>query len=453
MLDRFLARDTSPAWFFLLLFVVYTATAHYDGSVVNDVHSAAHAAWSLATRGTLDLSGLDLPYDQAWTADVDGALYSNRFPGVILAGVPMYLLLQPELPTVAPSAMAAALAAASGVTAMLVALRRLLPLRRAWGAAAVLGLGSAVWSVAADGLWSHGVTVLWLGLLVAGLAVAGRARAVVVVAAAMAVLTRPHLAVALAVTAAWLWRRDRAGALATAAGLLLGSAVFLVYGRLLFGEWSLMGPYEVYDYDRAVREDATGLSNPILWRGENLAMALVSTRVGLLAAYPALLLTVWALARRVRSAPTLPVALALGGVAYALVAVMMTRVSGGSGFWGNRTLIESVFLVWPLLTWALSEHRGGRVFRGLLAVTIAWSVLFHSLGALTRPAGGPDGESLFHWQVPSGLREAEPWQLGVVLLLALAAGALTWRVQAPGTVRDDPGPEPLREHRLDRADA
>ena len=245
MLDRLLRLSTAPAWFFLLLFGVYAATAQYGGTVFNDIHSTAHASWSLATRGTLDLSSVDLPYEQAWTVSVGDAEYSNRFPGVILAGTPFYLLMQPDLPVVAPSALAAALASALGVTGMLLALRHMLPMRWAWGAALLLALGSGVWAVAADGLFTHGVTTMWVGAVAAGIAKSGRRQGLVVVGAAMSVLTRPHLSVALGCTALVLWRHDRRSALAILSGVAIGSAAFVLYGRVVFGTWSIMGPYKV----------------------------------------------------------------------------------------------------------------------------------------------------------------------------------------------------------------
>ncbi len=241
---------------------------------------------------------------------------------------------------------------------------------------------------------------------------------------------------ALAVAAVVLWRRDRAGALALLLGVSVGAAGLLLYGRVLFGEWSLLGPYALYGPDRALQDGVASGASPLLWRLENAAMALVSPRVGLLPAHPGLLLALWALAHRVRDAPRLPVALALGGLAYAVVAVVLTRVSGGSGFWGNRTLLEAVVLVWPLLLWAVAGHRGGRVFRLLLSLTVAWAVAFHALGALLPFVGGPAAESLLHWQVPSALR-GEPWRVVAAGLLGVVAGATTWRLPrpaAPGAV-------------------
>lgn len=427
--ESVLARPTVPAWFFLVLVSVYLATAHYGGDVVNDVHSAAHAAWSLATRGTLDLTGLDLPYDQAWVVEVGDAEYSNRFPGVIAAAVPLYALARPELPLVWPSAASAAVAAAVGVTAVLVGLRRLVPHRHALAGAAFLGLGTGVWAVGADGLWGHGITTMWLGLACAGLACGSRGRALAAVAAAGAVLTRPHLGVGLVVAAAVLWRRDRAGAVALAVGSAAGGAAFLLYGRLLFGEWSLTGGYDPAFLDVTRVGELDSDQDPVLWRLLNLGHAVMATRVGILPAYPVLVPIVWALAKVARSVPRATLAWAVGAVVYVVLQLAMNRVSGGAGFWGNRVLVEAVVLAWPLAAAAVAVHAGGRLWRAVFAVTTAWTVGFHALGSIgPSPAvSDPDepGNPWF-WQVPWALAETEPWRLAVVAAMAPAAGSLAW---------------------------
>lgn len=429
MLDRLLRTTTAPAWFFLLLFLVYAVTAHYGGHVVNDVHSAAHAAWSLATRGTLDLSGLQLPYEQTWTVRVGDEVFSNRFPGVILSAVPLYWLVHPAQPTVGPGALTAALSSAVGVSAVLLGLRQQqVPLRWAWASASLLGFGTAVWSVAADGLWTHGVTTMWLGLVYAGTVLGGRWRGVVVLAAAGAVLTRPHLAVALVLVALLLARPRPGRAIPVVIGVALGTGAYLLYGRMVLGEWSLTGAYDadVLSPTRIGVPDPQG-ENPALWRLENLTMAFVAVRVGLLPCYPGLAPALWA-ARRFRRAPREMIGLAAGGLAYFVVSVLINRVSGGSGFWGNRTLLESVVLCWPLLTWSVASHRGGLLWRGLLSAGIAWSVFFHGLGAVTSsPAPDRDGSIMF-WQVPAGLLQVPVAGVAIMFVLAAFSAWAAWRL-------------------------
>jgi hypothetical protein len=436
VVDRLLALRTAPAWFFLILTSVYLATAHYGGNVVNDVHSAAHAAWSLATRGTLDLSGLELPYDQAWTVQVGDAEYSNRFPGVILSAVPLYAVVRPDDPLVGPSAATGALATAVGVTAVLVALLRLVSHRQAYAAAALLGLGTGVWAVAADGLWTHGIAVMALGLALVGTVVGGWTRVVVVLGAAWAVLTRPHLAVALGVVALALWRRDRGAAVALAAGTALGALAFLLYGRLLLGQWSLTGAYDssFVDLASANNGDEGPVDNAWWWRLENLGTALIGPRIGILPAYPVLLPALWALIKVRRDLPWTALAWGLGGLTYAVVQLALLRASGGVGFWGNRTLIESVVLIWPLAACAVAAHAGGRLWRVALAVTVAWTVGFHALGAVS-PSPAPSNPEAsfdpFYWQVPSGLAATSTAASAAVVLLALAAGFVAWTVSRP----------------------
>lgn len=424
------------------LAALYLLTAHYGSLHVNDVRAAASAAWSLAVRETLDLSGLGLEEGEDWVVPVGDALYTNRFPGVVLLAVPAYALAHLVAPSAGPvpgpGAATAALASAAGVVAMAVGLRAVVPARTALLSALALGVGSGVWAVAADALWSHGATTLWLGLVCLAV-LRGGPWLLTAGAAAAAVLSRPHLALAGAAAAATLWRSERRTAVALLVGSATGAVAYVAWVRALFGVWSLAGPYAVFDYARVLEDDPGRDGGEWRWRLDNVGSAVLSPRYGLLAAQPAALLLLVAWVRDRIAVPPRVMALALAGLAYGLVQVLLSRISGGNGFWGGRTLLEVVVLAWPLGTWLLAHSRRGAWWWAATATAVAFAVGTHTLGALT-PTPPPQGDpptDVFFWQVPAALAAAPlPLLLAVAGAASLAWAATFWLVRPRARRRD-----------------
>jgi hypothetical protein len=139
----------APLWFQAVLvgavtLLVYLPTAWFGDRQNTDTWAAVLPAWQLAQGGTLDLSGYDggIP----WRVEVGDATYTNRFPGVIAAGVPFYALLgSPAEPTIYPGAVAAAFWAAAAVAVAFAVAARLVRRRAALAAAAVLALATPTW--------------------------------------------------------------------------------------------------------------------------------------------------------------------------------------------------------------------------------------------------------------------------------------------------------------------
>lgn len=437
-----LERSTAPAWFFLAIATVYVTTAHYGPLLWVDVYGAALPAWNLAQTGSLDLSAFDR-VGQVFV-DVDGQRLSNRFPGVVLVGVPGYLMSSAftDRFLTGPQAVTAALLAATSATVMLLLLRRYVPTPWAYAGAGLFALGTSSWSVAADGMWTHAPAALWLVLIM--WCVTGSGPPVVAaLPAALAVLTRPHLAAALLFMSLLLWRRDRRAAAWTLAGAVVGLAAYLVYARLLFGGWSLNGGYNdsFFDVEKEMQTDwLTGYST-LAWRVENFALLIVSPRFGLLACFPFLVPAVVALAYvRRRVAPELW-AFALSGTAYAAVAVTVARISGGTGSWGNRTVSELVVLAIPLLVFAAATHRGGWLWRLSLTLSVAWAVSFQALGAVTpspAPMNADNRIDVWFWQVPAALATIGTSERVLVLLAGALAALVAWRLTHHGAARHEP---------------
>ena len=80
-----------------------------------------------------------------------------RAPGVVVAGLPGYLVAGQDHMTLGPAWVTAALLVALTVVLMFLALRSRLSVRRSLLGSAALALTTPVWTVSADGIWPHTV--------------------------------------------------------------------------------------------------------------------------------------------------------------------------------------------------------------------------------------------------------------------------------------------------------
>jgi alpha-1,2-mannosyltransferase len=375
---------------FFPLFLLFTATASYDGHQVNDAIAAAVPAWQVANEGTLTIPA-DAPKNHWWVETPEGRRVSNRFPGVIGFAVPFYLLTRGSAPrpTVPEASLAAAFAAALAVALLAVALRPLVGDRLAAVAALLLGLGTNTWSVSASVLLTHGPAQLWLAV---GLLAASRGVwPATAPAYALAVLTRPHLVLVPVVAAAWHAVRDRLwrAALWLAAGAAAGLGLLVAYNHHVYGAWSLQGGYEDSVGDALGSRGLVGLA-------VNLLGTLFSPARGLLGFSPFVLFLLVGVRPAWRAAPSWARSAALGGAAYLLLQLQANRFSGGTGFYGYRLPLEALTLATPLLVLAYREWVAPVRWRRLvLAVLVAYSVAVQVLGAV--------------WFADDGPAEASPW--------------------------------------------
>lgn len=370
---------SAPTWFQGALlgsgvFLAFVLTAWYGGRQNTDTWAAILPAWQLGQFGSLDLDGYDggIP----WKVDVDDHVYSNRFPGVILAATPFYALLgSGGEPTIYPGGVAAAFWAAAAVAVCFAVCRRLVPARVALAATLIFAFATPTWSVSADAMWTHGPNQLWLLL---GILFLGSARPVLAgLSAAMTVLIRPHMAVAWAGAGLYhLWSSRRVSHfLLFSLTTLLGAALLVLYNWQVFGHANLLGGY------RSDHLEAGGVGPTVFV--VNILGSLISPHRGVLLLTPFLWLLIPGLRPAWSTAPDWVRAAAVAGLCYALVQLYLIRFIGGHGFYSYRTMIEPLTFLVPLLVcsyqaWTTLTPGRKAAFQGLVVL----SVSFHAFGAV-----------------------------------------------------------------------
>ncbi|MBM7515400.1 hypothetical protein [Nocardioides nitrophenolicus] len=412
-------RAWVPAVLLAVLAVGYGVTAS-RGAVSLDVWSANLASWSIGTTGTplTDLDRFPALADNdlraTWVVQrADGRDVVGRAPGTVAAAVPAYALAHlfgASGMSIVPGGLTAALLTAIAITLLFLALRERLGERPALAASLVLGLTTPVWSVAADGVWPHTLTVLgilgmawaaererwWLLGLFGGVALWGRLHAAVICAVVGLLL-------------AW-WRRRPDLLLKTGAacGAMLG--LMMVWTQWMYGRWDPTAAYDVGVFVSIAQDQ--GLD------GLNLAGFLVSPGRGMLVWTPILVLLLPALVRSWRALPDWSRALAVGGVGYTAVQLALNAFKGGEAFFGYRIGLELLACLAPAL--ALSTPRIGTVGRRLLVPVIVAQAAVFGFGALAGPDTAPRISST--WDSNELVaRVADQPAYSIALLLACAA--------------------------------
>jgi hypothetical protein len=371
---------------FLVLGPIYALTANWTTLQSNDPRSAALAGWQVATTGSLAM-------DPSWPEDAiswgaegrDGHLYSNRFPGIVAVSSLAYAIVaraapadeSPAHPYLVPlwPATTAAIVIAIAAVVMTYRVFRVVDVPRwvAGSATAFVALGTPVWSVSADALWTHGLTHL---LLMGGLVAMQRGRLLTTgLWLAVAATVRPHLVVVGVVLAARQpsWRRRVPLLVLPAVGILIVAA----YSFAIFGQVLPAAGYsvEALGENAPIRSPRNLLANLTAWLTDPLRGVLIYVPLAALAlpGVPA----AW------REAPAWVRDAAVAGLFYAFVQLSVIRASGGTFFFGHRTTIEALVLAAPLLL--LSVHRlMTRLPLGRIAITVValTSVATHAFGAV-----------------------------------------------------------------------
>jgi alpha-1,2-mannosyltransferase len=355
------------------LAATYVLTANYTSRQSYDTISTALPSWRLAQSGNLDLT--EYAGWSSWIVPVGDDWVSNRFPGAIAWGAPFYVALGREVPTILPASIAAMVATMVAVIVVRAVTAGLVGSQMATIGAMVLALGTGMWSVAADALWTHGPAAMFLAG--AMLAASRNRHALVGLCLGGAVLCRPHLTVAgvIFIVAMRCYSRNSRWAV-QGAGLLLGIAVLTLYNVYVFHSPSPLGGY---DPAHVVASSAKLAALP-----QQIAGGLVSPARGLLVYSPVLVLMAASLHRawKVGSPPWVKSA-AWGAAAYAAAQLYLVRFTGGDRFYGARVLLESLVLIWPLLVismaWTLA--RGAWLARAGLAISASASILLVGVGA------------------------------------------------------------------------
>ncbi|GGI08492.1 hypothetical protein [Egicoccus halophilus] len=403
-------RDVlAAAALLLVLAVLYLATASRGPAQVNDTRAATVASWSLGTRGDPALPSAWPPSHNYWgTTAPDGRVFVNRFPGVAYWAAPAYALASlgdqrpapahPFLVDRRPAGRMAAITAALAAVGLFAVLRTVTGRRPALLGAGLFGLGTSLWSVAADALWPHAPACLALAGVLLGWR---RQRPVVAAAAAgVAVLVRPHLVVAIGVLALVAWRdRERRASAAMTAGAGLGLALLSAYSWWAFGTLLPVAGYDTAGH-------LGGLVDHSPWQTlRAFALALVGTERGVLRYSPVVAGALVALLLARRRVPGWALGSALAGLVYLFVQVRAVGHRGGAHFFAYRVTLEPLLLATPALVAAsvaaVREHRWVGPVLGLLGLA---SVGIHGFGAVV---GGIDATTTSRWEhIDRSVREA-----------------------------------------------
>jgi hypothetical protein len=390
--------------------LLYLLTATWSSAQISDAYGAAWAGWTLVHHGTFDLTsaaGFHASPDSYIT--VGDEVRAARMPGVLLVAVPFHALLGwSGAAATTTGTLCAALLTAAAVANVAVVLARLVPLPSALAGAATLGFGTALWTVAADQLWSHGPDALWLSCAL--LALSRRSPWAFGACLGLAVATRPHLAVVAAcVGTAWAVH-DRSVARLLQVGLpsAAGLAFVVWWNSWYHGTGSVAGGYG-YAAPNLARPPAESGGDYL----EAVLGTLVSPACGLLLYSPVVLLALLALRRHRRVAPWWASAAAAGGCLYLAVQLRISPhfVGGGGGFFGNRYAVEALVLATPLAVCVLHAWCTGSVPRRVLtAAAAALGVAQHAYA-----------EVLTYALVGEG--SADAWTTWYPLLMARFAGS------------------------------
>lgn len=402
--------------------LIYLLTATY-GVVSNDVTATNVLSWQLATTGTSvfteeTFAPLDEhPLRATWiTASSDGHEVIARLPGGVVAAIPAYWMLGGDTFSVVPGSISAAVITALSVVLFALTLQHRLPRREAALASLIFGLSTPVWSVAADAMWPHTITVLgicgmawaasrdrwWLVGLLGGVAIWGRL----------------HVAVIVALVGILVGIRRREVGLIVRVGLGSGALLALqsVWTRSIYGSWTPTATYGLAVGDNPFNSSDNPLVNQLgFW---------VSPDRGLLVWTPVIVLLLPAL---VRSWPTLPDwsrALVWGGLTYTTIQGLRNPFDGGDTFYGYRLTLELLACAAPAL--ALASTSMGRHARRAFGPVLAFQTVVISFGAISarRASGGVDDI----WTSHTLLSEMNPPLLLGFLAACFALGLLGQRL-------------------------
>jgi len=355
-------------WAVLLLSgVLFLATAAYS-SVSGDAWTANVASWQIATTGspwldTVHTPALDAnPLRDVWVRQLpSGHEVIGRSPGAVIAGLPAYALAGSGTFSLVPGAVTAAVIATVSVTLVFATLRQHLAERDAGLAALIFGLSTPMWSVAANGIWPHTITVLgvcgmawassrnkwWLVGLFGGIALWGRL----------------HVAVIVAVVGLLVGWRRRDPAVTMQVSLVSGLFLALqcVWTRWMYESWNPMSSYDTDPFENFLSEHGIDLINHLgLW---------VSPGRGMLIWTPLILVLLPAVIGSWRRLPDWSTALVWGGLAYTILQGTLNRFSGGDTFYGYRLTLELLACLAP--AFALSAVNLGRIAGALFPYVLA----------------------------------------------------------------------------------
>lgn len=371
-------RWLGPALVFAVTAPIYVAT-RARGVVNVDAYVNSLTAWQLARTGRPYMDTVAIPPNMSnfFFDAANGHLVTARTPAQILLAVPFYLSSSARQAdfTVAPGGMCAAVLTALALALFFSAIRARLGSGRAFASTLVLGLTTPVWTVSADALWTHPVTVL--GLCGSAWAAARDRWLLAGAWLGLAMLARPHVAVVAAALGLGLAiaRRTVVPAIAIAVPTLCALVLLATWNGVVLGSWGVSSGY------------AQGLGDVVPGGGDvatpgylvNLAGFLVAPDRGLFVWTPLVLVLVPALVRSWGDLPDWSKALGVGGVLYLLVQCSLNVFGGSDAFFGYRLMLEPLVAAAPAFAFAAPDM--GPRARAVLPLVIGYQAAVMACGA------------------------------------------------------------------------
>jgi hypothetical protein len=411
----------APALLFAVAVTVYSLTIAH-GVISLDVWSANFGSWHLARAGNPWIEGIRIPLLDSnplrheWVLETHGHTVIGRSPGVIAAAVPAYWLLHPGEFSTTPGGLTAAVLTAGAVTLLFQGLRRSLPQRHALLAALVFAFATPVWSVAANGVWPHTVTVF--GICGMTWAASGNRWWWAGFFGGITLWGRLHAALIVAVLGLLVGVRRRSWTIVVKVGLVSSGFLLLisVWTHWMYGTWNPTASYDTSPFEDYASEHRFSIVNQLgFW---------ISPDRGIFVWTPVALLLLPALVRSWRSLPDWSSSLVWGGLAYTVLQGILNRFWGGDVFYGYRLGLEMLACATPAL--ALSAARMGRIARALFGPVLGVQAIAIAYGAVNDHIWLAGDQAWHHNAFEVALRSNPT--LWVTVVLAAVTGYLVQRV-------------------------
>jgi hypothetical protein len=413
---------------FLVAGALYVATISHS-LVSLDVWTANFASWHLVSTGHPWIEGLKIPIlshtgiRDVWVLHAaNGHTVIGRSPGVVAVTMPAYWLAHSSSMTTVPGGVTAAVLTAASLVLLMSALVRSIPMRNALAASVAFGFCTPVWSVAANGVWPHTVTIFglcgmawaaatgrwwWMGFF-GGVAIWGRLTAALIVAIAGILIG--------------VERRDRRIVLRVGVVSAAALALLCVWSRQMYGVWSPTASYDSSTLSDHAASNRFSIVNQLgMW---------ISPDRGILVWTPVILLLLPALVRSWRDLPDWSRALTWAGLVYTLVQASLGSFTGGEVLYGYRYGLEMLTCATPAL--ALASPRAGRIAAALLGPVLALQLAAIAYGAVRDTAWLPLDQAWHHNAFVEALRQngTAGW---VVLVVCVGVGHLAGRIWRDGS--------------------
>ncbi|MCY7289784.1 MAG: hypothetical protein LH624_16455 [Cryobacterium sp.] len=381
-------------------------------------------SWQLATTGSSTFTEETFPpldnhpLRETWIIkSSDGNEVIARLPGAVIAAIPAYWVLGSEEFSAVPGGMTAAVLTAISVSLFALTLRDRLARRDVAISSLIFGLSTPVWSVAADGMWPHTITVF--GICGMSWAASRERWWLVGLFGGVAIWGRLHVAIIVALVGLWVGLKRRDVSVVWRVGI--GSSALLaltsVWSKSLYGSWSLTASYGIAVGDNPFNTEGSGLANQLGF--------LVSLDRGLLVWTPIIVLLAPALSRNWRSLPDWSRSLVWGGIAYTVVQGMRNPFGGADSFYGYRLTLELLACPSPAL--AMSSPLMGRYARLAFGPVLAFQTLVISVGAVSGNLGSLAEDAWATHTLLSGLAQVPLFLFGF-LVACVCIGLLGQRI-------------------------